>query len=258
MDIDDPRVSQVVFYPRKIKKTKSLPPNVKILEFSIADNIIIGGFFFINSENLPSILLFHGNGEIAYDYVNFYDLFHNCGVNLAVMDFRGYGFSSGNASYSNLIDDALPIYEHFQEWIKDNEFENTIFIQGRSLGSACASEIGANNPYNVKGIIFESGYASIYNMMTRLFQINDPSITKESLRKYSNDTRILKFRKPVLIIHGTNDWIIPNEEAKLIYKALPDDIDKELILIKGAGHNNIFSFENEYFTPLENFIEKNK
>jgi pimeloyl-ACP methyl ester carboxylesterase len=93
-------------------------------------------------------------------------------------------------------------------------------------------------------------------MMTRLFGVRGPDITPDALKKYSNDFKIEKIKKPVLIIHGTMDWIIPPEEAQIIYKALPNDIDKKVILIEGAGHNDIFSYQDEYFNPLKDFIKK--
>jgi hypothetical protein len=54
------------------------------------------------------------------------------------------------------------------------------------------------------------------------------------------------------------DWIIPVSEANLLYKNLPNRIDKKMVLIEGAGHNNILSFEDEYFRPLSDFIKQNK
>lgn len=256
--IDDPRISNVVFYPRKTSVPSDLPKNIKVLNFQINEDIVIGGYYFLQDENLPSILLFHGNGEVALEYNYFIDLFFECGVNLAVADFRGYGHSSGKPKYSSLITDALPVYNEFKKWIDRNGLNNSLFIQGRSLGSVCASEIGSHNPEDVCGIIFESGFGSIYNMMTRLFRVQGPDITQETLKIYSNDTKIAKFQKPTLIIHGTMDWIIPNSEAKVIFDAIPEGVEKELIMIEGAGHNDIFSFKNEYFGRLKDFIQKNK
>jgi len=256
--IDDPRISNVVFYPRKIKIPEEMSPNVKVLKFQVKEDIMIGGFYYTADKNLPTVLLFHGNGEIASDYQYFAPTYFNCGVNLAVADFRGYGFSTGSPIYSGLITDAYPIFKIFIKWMDDNGFKNSLFVQGRSMGSVCAAEIGSHNPDDLKGIIFESGFASIYNMMTRLFRVSGPDITPEALNDYSNDTRIKKFQKPVLIIHGTKDWIIPNDEAQLIYDAIPENVDKNLIMIDGAGHNDIFSYQEEYFNPLKKFIEKYK
>ena len=94
--------------------------------------------------------------------------------------------------------------------------------------------------------------------MTRIFRVSSPKITPRSLNEYSNDTRVRKFQKPVLIIHGTSDWIIPSSEGELLYKNLPETIYKKLVLIDGAGHNDILSFENEYFDPLTEFVEEYK
>ncbi len=256
--IDDPRISNVVFFPRKAPIPNNLKSHVEPLTFKIHDNVRIGGYIYKKDKQLPNILFFHGNGEIALDYQYFYHLFFKIDVNLAVIDFRGYGHSTREPSYSSLYADAFPVYQKFIEWMRKNEFNGSLFVEGRSLGSTCAAEIGAQNPSDLKGIIFESSFASAYNMMTRLFRINDPRITPESLEPYSNDTRMRRIQMPVLIIHGTLDWIIPKSEAELIFTSLPNTIEKKLILIEGAGHNDIFSHEKEYFQPLHEFIQKFK
>ena len=253
--IDNPTVSNIVFYPRKSHIPEKIAPNIKILQLMINDQITIGGFLYLNDLDLPTILLFHGNGEIASDYQYFASRFFDCNVNLAVVDFRGYGFSSGKPYYTSLISDALPIYKEFINWIEKRNFNHSIFVLGRSLGSVCAAEIGSHNPERLKGIIFESGFASVYNMMTKLFRVSSPHLTPISLEKYSNDTRIRKFEKPVLIIHGTNDWIIPPTEGELIFQSLPEPVQKNLIMIDGAVNNDIYSYEEQYFITLKKFIE---
>jgi len=256
--IDNPAVSNIVFYPRKTAIPSDLNPNTDILRLNIGNDIEIGGFFYKNDIKNPTILLFHGNGEIALDYRYIAPTFFEINLNLAVVDFRGYGFSSGEPYYTSLISDAMPIYTAFREWMNQKGLLNSLFILGRSLGSVCAAEIGSHNLDDLRGIIFESGFASVYNMMTNLFRISSPYLTSDSLEEYSNDTRVRKFKKPTLIIHGTADWIIPYTEAELIYKNLPDNIDKKLILIEDAGHNTILSFKEEYFEPISEFILKYK
>ncbi|NHI94672.1 MAG: hypothetical protein EAX96_19430 [Candidatus Lokiarchaeota archaeon] len=255
--LDDPIVSKVVFYPRKVNIPKNLGKNIKILNFEIEPNINIGGVCYVQDYNLPTILMFHGNGEIALDYIHFYDLFFECGVNLAVVDFRGYGWSSGDPFYTCLIEDAFRIYQHFNKWMEAETFRDSLFIMGRSLGSVCASEIGAQNPSNLRGIFFESGFASIYNLMTRLFRIGGPNITLDNLKEWSNEIRIAKIKKPILIIHGTNDWIIPISEGELIHEILPKSTEAKMIAIRGAGHNDILRYREKYIPPLREFIKKN-
>lgn len=258
MFLDDPSISNIIFYPRKHSIPADTGPNVKVLKFQISSEILIGGFFFLNDKSLPSLLLFHGNGEIAADYQYFVKLFFDCGVNLAAVDFRGYGFSSGRPKFSALFEDALPTYKLFREWLLNEGLPESILVLGRSLGSTCAAEIGSYDPPGLKGIIFESGIGSAHQIMTDLFQVNIPLVTPESLKEWSNDTRVAKFSKPTLIIHGTSDWIVPYKHGKILYEAVPEDVEKQLISIEGAGHNNIFQFTEEYFNPLKLFIEKYK
>ncbi len=256
--IDNPTISNVVFHPRKTKIPKKLEPNIKVLKLNIHDNISIGGFFFRTKVENPTILLFHGNGEIASDYQYISHLFWECNVNLAVVDFRGYGFSSGEPYFTSLISDAMPIYNAFRQWLDKMNYLDSLFVQGRSLGSVCAAEIGAHNPTNLRGVIFESGFASIFNMMNDVFGVRSPALTPDSVKEYSNDTRVKKFKVPTLLIHGTSDGIIPYSESQLLYQDLPNSVEKKLILIDKAGHNNILSFKQDYFLPLSEFVQKYK
>ncbi|NVM52440.1 MAG: alpha/beta fold hydrolase [Candidatus Helarchaeota archaeon] len=258
MFFDDPQISNIIFYPRKHSLPTQLEPFIDVLKFQISDEILIGGFFYQNDLNLPTILLFHGNGEIAFEYQYFAPLFFECGVNLAVVDYRGYGFSTGRPAFSKLFEDAYPVYQQFTAWMKEKGLNDSHFILGRSLGSTCAAEIGSKNPAGLRGVIFESGIGSALRILTDLFSVNIPQDTLDSLKEWSNDTKAAKFKKPVLIIHGTSDWIVPSKHAQILFDALPDAIEKKLVYIEGAGHNTIFQFKDEYFKPLKNFIEEFK
>ena len=255
--LDNPAISRAIFYPRKVGVPASLESNIMSFKLKIGSNVIIGGYTFLNDKTLPTILYFHGNGEIALDYHYFASQFFECNVNLAVADFRGYGHSTGEPSYTNLINDAVPVYNQFQSWLSDNSYNVNTFVFGGSLGSICAAEIGSKRLDNLRGIIFESGFASTYNLIKH-FGIDIPTLKPQDIAPYSNDTRIQQFQYPTLIIHGTTDFIIPTSEGELIYKNLSDKLDKQLILIEGATHNNIISFKDEYFKPLCKFIETHK
>jgi len=111
----------ILFFPRKVSIPDNLPESIKVLNFNINKEILIGGYYFLQDENLPSILLFHGNGEVALEYLYFRDLFFECGINLAVVDFRGYGHSTGKSDLDNLIKDGMPIYNEFTKWVSKND-----------------------------------------------------------------------------------------------------------------------------------------
>ena len=253
--LDNPSVNSIIFYPRKYPKPSSESKKYKILEFEIAKGVIIGGIFHFRSIENPSVLFFHGNGEIANDYSYFIDNFLDCGMNIAIMDYRGYGFSTGTPTFKNIIQDGMPTYNSFLKWITENGFSQSIFLYARSLGSIPIAEIASHNPINVKGIIFESSICDTYKIMRSLFMIDVPGFTEDAIKPWSNIKRIAKIKKPMLIIHGTRDHIVPFYHGKLIFDIISEDIEKKIIPIENAGHNNIQNFEDLYYPPIKDFIQ---
>ena len=84
--------------------------------------------------------------------------------------------------------------------------------------------------------------------------LHHPQITEASLAPYSNDTYQKKIKKPTLILHGERDSIIPINQGQQIYDCINGP--KQFVRIKNATHNNIMMFEDQYFGPLKNFIQK--
>ncbi|MHA1820957.1 MAG: alpha/beta hydrolase [Promethearchaeota archaeon] len=288
-------VSERIFFPRMPtitkdiikynKRASSLHKRTDIMKFEVDNNfedfilvnnlidssglVLISGLFFVNDEELPSILVFHGNGELAESYFYFVKYFLELGVNLAVVDYRGYGMSEGAPNFFTLFNDAPQIYEGFSHYLTDNGFKNEVVVYGRSLGSICASLIGAENYKNTKAIIFDSSFFSLFEVIEHLWpsikrrldliaseikEDNDEDVYKD-LIYFSNEYYIPKIRKPVLIMHGTHDLMIPIKHAEMIFNALPSDITKRLVRVRGAGHSGILFYEDSYFNPMKSFLE---
>ncbi len=249
-----------ILHPRSSpipKESKEL----RVLKFPVEKGVELGGILYLheNPSDHPTIMHFHGNGEVALDYINIASLFNQIGVNLAVFDFREYGFSTGKISYTFLLKDPIPLYLEFHEWMQDEypgKSAEQFILMGRSLGSACASALGAyEEAHAIKKIVFESGYSDTYELMTDLFELHHPQLTKESLKPYSNHTFQEKIGKPTLILHGVRDNLIPINQAQHIFDSIPKNIQKKFIRINRASHNDIMMFGNEYFGPLRDFIQ---
>ncbi|MCY3410099.1 MAG: alpha/beta hydrolase [Candidatus Heimdallarchaeota archaeon] len=252
--LDHKNFTQYIFYPRKIRKPSKLPIGCEILDIVI-DEVTLGGLFFSVDKQAPTLLFFHGNAEIVTDYLSFYKLYTSLDVNFLVVDFRGYGFSTSSPLYSKLIADSLPTYEFVREYLISHGYNSNIFVMGRSLGSVCASEIGSHHPEGLRGIIFESGFASLSNLITQIFEIQLEEETIPLLDPISNEIRQQKIQVPSLIIHGRHDELIPVKEARFIFSLLQVE-DKQLVIIDGAGHNDIMLFKEKYFGPLKSFIDR--
>ncbi|MHA1110239.1 MAG: alpha/beta hydrolase [Promethearchaeota archaeon] len=259
--LDDPQVVSRVFYPQRFNVPKE-SKKLRVLKFEVEKHVTLGGLLFLDDEpnTKPTMMYFHGNGEVALHYEGIRPLFHQAGVNLAVFDFRAYGFSTGNLSYTALLTDPIPLYHAFKAWMEKEypgKSAEEFILMGRSLGSACASALGAyTDAPAIKKVVFESGYSSTFDLMTRLFMLQHPQITEESLSPFSNKTFQKQITKPTLILHGGRDTIIPVQQGQEIFENIPSNVPKQFIRLDSATHNNIMLFGNKYFGPLGEFIQK--
>ncbi len=194
------------------------------------------------------VLYFHGNagnlaswGTVASQFLPFdYELF--------IMDYRGYGKSTGSFNEYKLHQDALACYQY----LLDSGYNgNKILIYGRSIGSGIASRV-ANEKWN-RGLVLESPF----NNMTALARSYAPFLPHGLLLRYKFpvDHHVRHIRHPIYIIHGTDDEIIPYD---LAYQ-LKDKSDKvTFYTIAGGKHNDLSIFPEFYQIMEELLVDKKK
>jgi hypothetical protein len=200
----------------------------------------------------PTILYFHGNGEVVADHDYLAPLYNERGINLFVADYRGYGASTGSPKFSSMVEDAHPIFDAFLGVLSDGGFSGRVFVMGRSLGSVSAIELASNYPDQISGLIIESGFASTVRLMTRLgfprerLGIKDPG--------FPNLTKIRTIIMPTLIIHGERDSLIPFEEGRDLYNNAGAQ-SKRILVIPDGDHNTLLmEGMAEYFKAIEELV----
>jgi fermentation-respiration switch protein FrsA (DUF1100 family) len=219
---------------------------------AVGKDTSIGCRFYPASESAPSILYFHGNGEVVSDYDDIATLYNRIGINLFVADYRGYGQSGGMPSFSNTVADAHIIFKYFRDTLKSNGYRGPLFVMGRSLGSLSAVELAASYPEDLKGLIVESGFASAGKFL-RYLGTSAPSARLEEFEKANLD-KLRSITIPVLIIHGEWDEIIPFGQAEVLYRNIGSK-DKKLLRIPHASHNDIMLVGMEqYFAAIKEFV----
>ena len=214
--MDRPEILQRLFFPRRASAEESTSPYGANHVIEAAPGISIGCRFYPVGTGAPTILYFHGNGEIAPDYDYTAHLYQERRINLFVADYRGYGFSTGSPTCSSLIRDAHPTFHGFVSFLLDRGYTGGLFVMGRSLGSAPAIEVAFHYQHRLKGLIVESGFASTRNQLRRLGVSHLFRDVPDAVG-FGNDLKIREITIPTLIIHGEGDEIIPVEEGRALY-----------------------------------------
>ncbi len=252
--LDSSPLLNYLFYPRK--DSTPAPPGSFDLFVIVEENISVSCRFYVGNNDWPWLLFFHGNGEVVSDYDHIFPFYHRQNINLVVADYRGYGSSEGNPSFSNLIADAHTIFKAVQKELPNRGLTGELWIMGRSLGSISALELASHYAQSIQGLIIESGFISVVKLIHHLglpaAGLPLAKIEKEAQAKAS------QISIPALLIHGSSDTLVPFEQAEELLHFLGTP-EKKLLTIYGGEHNNVMLVEIEkYFTAIRNFIYKPK
>jgi len=236
--LDTRAVNRFLFYPRGGEPVPASTGSVRTILVPVEERVIVGGKCHISNRNAPNILFFHGNGEIVSDYDDFTPFFLNIGFNFIPVDYRGYGFSTGFPSVTSMMRDCHVIFSHVEEWLENERMSGPLVVMGRSLGSASALEIAGHYEQRLGGLIIDSGFACTGPLLEHL-GLDTAAIQFAEENGLRNLSKISRFHKPALVVHGEDDEIIDVSEARKLYETCPAE-EKRLLVIRSAGHNDLF------------------
>ena len=226
-----------LFHPEKLPKDFVFQyENQQVEEYNLelSDGAVINGLHF-KSEN-PKGLVYYlkgnsksikGWGKFAVDFT-----LHNYDV--IMIDYRGFGKSTGKLSQESMKRDALYVYDKIKEKVK----ESRIIVYGRSLGTGLATKVASMN--NPKALILACPYFSMSKNAKRYL----PLIPLGLVMRYRMPTyKWIKYVKcPISIIHGTNDKVIHFKSGLRLSQLKPDTT--KLYPIIGGGHKDLHNFES--------------
>jgi hypothetical protein len=234
--IDRTEINSVLFYPHPNLMAIQGDTFVKEISIPLNTSEVIGGIWAQTENSKGSILFFHGNGELASDYIDIAAIFRQINISFICVDYRGYGNSSGYPGAGSMIDDAHDIFKYVRALVPR---EKEVFvIMGRSLGCVSALEIAASYENEIDGLIIESGFAKTLPLLTTL-GANAGYLGIKEEDGFDNGGKIESFSKPLLIIHATEDFLIPINQAQILFDIATSPC-KTLLKVPNAGHNDIF------------------
>jgi pimeloyl-ACP methyl ester carboxylesterase len=235
--LDHPAVLRALFHPRRDPPGEPLPRHARLVRIPVEPGIFLGGRLYVALADAPTILFFHGNGEIASDYDGIAPLFTDLGINLLVMDYRGYGISDGTPTATNLPADAVTVFGATGTLLQDSSLTNpNLFVMGRSLGSAAAVQVALHAGEGIAGLIIESGFGHTFPLLETLgVRITGHSEERDG---FGSLLKIAQIRVPTLFIHGEADWLIPVGNGRALFER-SSATEKWLVTIPGAGHNDL-------------------
>ncbi len=252
--MDRPEFTQLIFHPIKVKKNVP-PPGAIDIQLQVEDGVTIACRLFSHSLTAPTLIFFHGNGEIIPDYDEIGLSYMQQGLNFLVTEYRGYGWSEGTPLTSTLLADSNALFVLSKQWLGDHDYTGALFIMGRSIGSASAIDVAVNHSAEITGLIIESGFAKTLPLAKVLgMDLAQMGISEE--QTFNNSSKIEQFTKPTFILHGQHDQLIPLWQAETLHADCGAK-SKELQIVPGADHNTLIAVGGLlYFQTIRKFVEK--
>lgn len=238
-----------MFFPSS--EIEVIPKNVNLsfvdVYIKTKDNIQLNGWFIPSQNSKYTIIFFHGNAGNISHRIEKIELLYKFGLNVFIIDYRGYGKSGGKPSEEGLYVDAEAAYDYL---IKNFEINpENIILYGESLG--CAVGVYLASERKVKAMILEGGFSSVRDVARRYYPFIPSFMIFD---RFDSLSKIKKIDVPKLFIHSKNDEIIPFKFAVKLYDAALEP--KEFTELTG-GHNTSFQDSAEKYTSsIVSFIKK--
>ncbi len=247
-------IVQVFEYVNTYHPVSDLEPPPETLWLSYEDVYIpsdnhtkVNLWFFRNSASERAAIVFHGNGGNNSHRWPQIRALYDLGLSVAMLDYRGYGASTGFPSEKGLYRDGQAAYA----WVAAQGYRpQNIVLIGTSLGGAVAAETARHNP--ARALILECTFTDKFDM-ARTILPHFP-IRWFSYNQFDTYHKLPQISMPVLIVHGDRDDIIPYDLALKNFSHARDP--KFFYTISGAKHNDYLETgAHEYLKILKTFIE---
>lgn len=160
----------------------------------------------------PALLFLHGNKHHVDQVWRFSEPYVAAGYTCMVVDYRGFGRSTGRPAEPALIRDTVEFLDMLASRAEVDP--RRIVLHGNSLGGAIALAVASERP--VAAVVLESTFTSMPELFPRL--AIPPQLCRH---RFDSVSRIRRLAAQVLVVHGSHDWVMPDRHGKRLAREAP-------------------------------------
>lgn len=242
---DHPLISQRYFFPR--------PDRVPDPVWVECNGVRLACAHLPAPEGRPTVVHFHGNGEVVADYLGeVAEQVTALDLGLFLVEYRGYGGSSGEPGLAVLLDDAEAVLGRV------GAAPERLILFGRSVGSIFAIHAAARHP-RVAGLILESAIAEpLERVLLRVepweLGVSPEVLEGEAARILDHRAKLAAYPGPTLVLHADDDSLVAVDNAHRLasWTAGPCRVRT----FASGDHNAIMAVNwGEYWREVAGFVE---
>ena len=238
----------ILFHPASMKKNErfdfqdnhreiNIPynreTNINIIQFKCAADSVTRGV----------VLYFHGNRKNIGWYARYAGNFTSKNYEVWMIDYPGFGKSTGAFTEKRLYEYALQLYKLARTKYQPSQ----IIIYGKSMGTGIAAQLASIR--DCKYLILETPYYSMTSLVSHFFPIYP--VSRMIHYHFQTNEYLTQVTAPIVIFQGTNDGVVPYSNAERLKPLLKKD--DEFVTIEEGSHNNLNDFKI-YHSKLDSLL----
>ena len=199
-----------------------------------------------------TIIFYHGAGGNISTYTNITNPLVKAGYQVFMIDFRGYGKSTGKPTHLNIAHDAQIVFENI---VEKDEFKNLpMIIYGASMGTQIATKIASDNQDKIAGLILDGTISSFTDMaLLSVPEEQKPMIAQYVTSPYSAKEDIKNINGlPKLFIHSKEDTSVPFAQGETVFNNASEP--KELWIFNGEHLEAAIKFSELFIQKVNNLL----
>jgi len=220
---------RAMLYPAPLEPGRTRPADARAIEATTSDGIQAKGWLFSGGARRPLVAQFHGNGETIADDVDHARALVARGLDVLLVEYRGYGDSAGQKkpTEDGLYADAEAVLDAV------GVPPARVLLWGTSLGTGVATEMAKRG--KGRALVLISPFTSIPDIGARVIRVLPVRLVVTD--RFDSRSKAAALTLPVLIIHGTADEVVPYDMGQTLSVTFPH---AELMTVPGGGHNDLF------------------
>jgi hypothetical protein len=188
-----------------------------------------------------ALVYFGGNAEdVGANLEDFRQAFP--AHSLYLVNYRGYGGSTGRPSEAALAADALAVFDHVHARHAE------VSVMGRSLGSGVAVRLASERP--VYRLVLVTPFDSLVSLAKEYFRWLPVGLLLRD--RYDSAARAGRVAAPVLLVVAGEDEIVPMSRSQALAAAFPPG-QARVVIAPGVGHNTL-DLSPSYLRSVQGFL----
>lgn len=244
--------SGLVYYPGVGREASATPREAGLAYETVSlraeDGETLHGWWVPAVPARGTVIFFHGNAGNVSHRLPYLQGLHGLGLSTLIVDYRGYGRSTGRPSEEGTYRDAWAAWEYAQR--ERGVTPERLVLFGESLGAGVATWLATR--VTPRALVLQAPFTSVNDLGSEIYWFLPVRLL--SRFGYDNVERVRGLRTPLFVAHSVDDEIVPYRHGRRVFEAAaqPDTF----VSMRG-GHNDAFIFgQREWTERLAAFLER--